>query len=787
MTTRRLNGWCALCRSRCGCVSVVEDGRLVKVEPDPEHPTGRALCAKGQAGPELVYNEQRSLYPMKRTQPKGSPDPGWQRISWEEALDMVALKMRAAEAESGRESVAFAMTTGSGTSVSDNNFWLERLMRAFGATNNCYGTEICNWHKDVASQYTYGVGVGTPDIDQAGCVLLWGHNPNTAWLAQGQRVAKAKRHGLKVVVVDPRKAGPAVKADAWLRVRPGTDGLLALGMARIMLEHGYFDDEFVAQFTNAPYLVHPTEQRPLTVGDLAAPPQNAEAKAPLMWDSTRSAVVVVPQGARSYGIGPAVLGEFEVHTLHGNLRCKTVLSEYLALCRDSSLEEIAAKCGVSVEQMAHAASLLWDSRPVSYYAWSGVGQHANATQTDRAISILYSLLGCIDAPGGNVQLHTVPAGDVAGAGLIHPQAFAKTLGKEERPLGPPKNGWCTSRDLYRSIIDGDPYPTRVLINFGTNLLLSHAGVPQGIKALTTLDFQVHADLYVTPTAQYADIFLPINTPWEREAVRMGFEGDRLANGLVQYRAAAVASRGQSQDDGWIAFELAQRLGLGKHFWNGDRQAGMREWLAPAGIDLEDLKQAERGIQVDLPSPYGRLRESRFPTPSGRIEIWSETFRTHGYTPLPAYRAPTWAKMREAGAAQGFPFILTSAKSPQYCHGQHRNLPKLRRLSRNPRIELHPTTALGRALNDGDWAEVSTPAGRIEAQVKHNNHLEPGVAVGEHGWWQACDALDIAGFPVSGPGSANFNVLIDDADEDPISGSAPHRSYVCNITALRSQG
>ena len=80
---RRIPGWCALCRSRCGCISVVRDGRLVAVEPNPGHPTGRALCAKGQSAPDLVYSPDRVLHPLKRTRPKGDPDPGWVRIGWD--------------------------------------------------------------------------------------------------------------------------------------------------------------------------------------------------------------------------------------------------------------------------------------------------------------------------------------------------------------------------------------------------------------------------------------------------------------------------------------------------------------------------------------------------------------------------------------------------------------------------------------------------------------------------------------------------------------------------------
>ena len=98
-TQKRIPGYCALCVSSCGCISVVEDGKLVAVEPDPEHPTGQSLCGKGLAAPDHVYSEARVLYPMKRTRPKGEVDPGWKRISWEEALDTTADAIRRVRSE----------------------------------------------------------------------------------------------------------------------------------------------------------------------------------------------------------------------------------------------------------------------------------------------------------------------------------------------------------------------------------------------------------------------------------------------------------------------------------------------------------------------------------------------------------------------------------------------------------------------------------------------------------------------------------------------------------------
>src|SRR5713226_2021923 len=252
---RRIPAFCPLCTSRCGCEAVVEKACLVAIEPDPSHPTGEAICAKGRASPELVEASERLLFPLRRSRPKGDPDPGWRRISWDEALDVTAAAMRRIAAEDGPEAVAFAVTTTAGTAISDAAPWVARLINAFGSPNNCNANEICAWHRDFASTFTTGAGIGTPDYESAGCILLWGYNPSTSWLAAAGAIVKARARGAKLVVVDPRRVGLAVKADHWLPVRPGTDGALALSMAGVMIEHGWFDASFVRDWTNGPFLV----------------------------------------------------------------------------------------------------------------------------------------------------------------------------------------------------------------------------------------------------------------------------------------------------------------------------------------------------------------------------------------------------------------------------------------------------------------------------------------------------------------------------------------------------
>src|SRR5689334_19805147 len=109
--TQRFHTYCALCIARCGAVAIVEDGRFARLEPDPAHPTGQALCAKGRAAPELVYHPERLTHPLRRTRPKGDPDPGWERIGWDEALDLTAGAMKRAAEQHGRQSVAFTVSS----------------------------------------------------------------------------------------------------------------------------------------------------------------------------------------------------------------------------------------------------------------------------------------------------------------------------------------------------------------------------------------------------------------------------------------------------------------------------------------------------------------------------------------------------------------------------------------------------------------------------------------------------------------------------------------------------
>jgi len=776
--------FCALCVSRCGATAVTLDGRFTALEPDPAHPTGRALCVKGKAAPAIVGPTDRVLYPLRRTAPKGADDPGWERLSWDEALDTVAGQLRGLAAEPGPESVVFGSASPSTSALSDSVDWITRLRRAFGSPNFTNSTELCGWGRHFASTYTFGAavpGAFMPDLERAGCILYWGYNPSVARLAHATATLNARRRGAKLVAIDPRRAGLASEADHWLRVRPGTDAALALALTSVLLNRGLYDIEFVRRFTNAPLLVRADTGRLLRSEEVPG----GEPGRYVAWDTAASMPVTYDATTRSYDGDEARLALDGRYTV-GDIECRPVLAELAEHCRQCGPKAAAAICGISAAEIERVAETLWTSRPVAFYTWSGLEQHSGTTQTIRAINVLYALLGCLDAPGGNVLFTPAPSNPIDGFGLLSPEQRAKTIGLDERPLGPARFEIVTGHDVYAAALDGR---ARAIVNFGSNLIIAHADSARGRDALAALDFMVHADMFLSPTADLADIVLPVATPFEVEGLRIGFEVSQEAQSLVQLRCPLHAPRGEARSDLQIVFALATRLGLGAHFWDGDIDAAWGYQLAPSGITLEQLRGRPAGIRLPLVTRYRKHAELRdgvpagFRTPSGKVELLSETLADHGYPPLPTFTEPATSPRSRPDLADRYPLVLTCAKSVQFAESQHRQIATLRRPTPHPQVEIHPDAAAHRAIAAGDWVRIVTPTGAVRARARLNSSLDPGVACGQHGWWQGCAELGLPGYPPYGPDSANLNLILQQTPADPISGSSPLRASLCQIERI----
>jgi anaerobic selenocysteine-containing dehydrogenase len=199
--------------------------------------------------------------------------------------------------------------------------------------------------------------------------------------------------------------------------------------------------------------------------------------------------------------------------------------------------------GGAMPDIANAGCLiLWGYNPSASRLPHATATVAAMKRGVRLVIILYALTGSFDACGGNVLLPSVPSGAINGDDLPSAKKMAPAIGLEERPLGPARYKYVSAHDFYTAVLEGKPYPVRALIGFGTNLLLAHADPERGRKALAALDFYAHADLFMTPTAEMADIVLPIASAFEREALKIGFEISAEAQSLVQLRTVDARRR-----------------------------------------------------------------------------------------------------------------------------------------------------------------------------------------------------------------------------------------------------
>ncbi|WP_108663454.1 molybdopterin-dependent oxidoreductase [Acuticoccus kandeliae] len=759
--TEEFAGYCTLCRSRCGTLNDVEDGRLVAVRPLPGHPTGSALCAKGRAAPEIAHSSRRLTRPLRRTNPKGAADPGWIAISWDEALATIAERIGAIREKDGAEAVAFAVTSPSATPIVDSVDWVMRFVHLFGSPNLCTATEICNWQKDVAHAFTFGVPMPLPDYEETDLVILWGHNPGSVWLAEAGALGEALRCGARLVVVDPRPTAHTREAAHWLAVRPGTDAALALGLAHLLIESGRFDAAFVREWTNGPALVR---------ADTGAFARDPEGRLLVLRDGIPEPL---DPAADPTGTDAALFGEATVD----GVRCEPAFALFARRAASFPPERVEAITGIPAASVRAVADAIASARSVSQYAWTGVGQHGNSTQTARAIATLYALTGHFDRPGGNRVAEGVPAGAIAGPGLLSEAQRAKALGAGTRPIGPAALGMVTAREIYDAVLDARPYKVRALVTFGANLLLSRADVDRGLDALRALDFAVHCDLFETPTGREADILLPVSSPWEREGLRIGFDFAAPGTEWVQLRQAMIPRQGEARSDAEIVLALADRLGFGGEMFGGDIEAGWRHQLAPLGLSLDALRAVPEGIAIPAPRRARKYAERDaggavrgFATESGRVEIYSELFLRHGEDPLPVFTPPE---------GDG-PFVLGSAKSGYYCQSQHRHVASLRRRAPEPAITLAADIAAARGIADGDAVEVATRTGKARFTARIEPRMAAGAAIAEFGWWQADPDLGLSGYdPIRDEGS-NFNRLVDSAGADPVSGAPALKSFPCDI-------
>ena len=285
-------------------------------------------------------------------------------------------------------------------------------------------------------------------------------------------------------------------------------------------------------------------------------------------------------------------------------------------------------------------------------------------QTNRAVCIFYALTGQYDQRGSNVLFATTPTSSITGRELLPKEKADLRLGREKHPLGPNADpGLVQAAEVYDAIITGQPYPIKAMVLFGTDPLLGHGDPLRGKAAIEALDFYVHVDTIINPSAMFADVILPAATCWEREALMPSFEMAEDTLNWAQLRPAVVKPLHESRSDTEIIFDLAKRLGLSEQFFNGDIDTALNYQLAPSGFSTSNCANNPVGMRSNARTRHQKYAENdayERTTPAvsthqpARSRFTRQLSASAGYAPLPEFKQADMTSETISAHADFFP-------------------------------------------------------------------------------------------------------------------------------------
>lgn len=760
-----------MCHGGCGLLVDVENGKIVKVRGDPESPVSLGwTCGKANLIPEYVNHPNRLLYPMRRV--RGDGASAWKRISWDEALDTIAQRIRGIQSKYGQLSVGMGQGTGRLFFM-----WPIRLLHSIGGVNWFEpGLQQCLFPRIAGATLTYGGNYHLPDYYAFGgvypkCVLLWGVNPtisNDNGNISIRLLRALEQGGGDMIVVDPRRTPMTDRADFWLRIRPLTDAALALAWIRQMLKEKLYDRDFVQRNTNAPLLVKSTDGSYLTEADVAPGGNNQKF---MVWDE---------KGRRPSAVdssdSPSLFGSYPV----GETECKPVLQRLLERVEPFTPKRTEEITWIPAKDIEKAGRLFATTKPACIQWGQGIDYGINTVQTARAISLLPALSGNFDVPGGNILPAKLPSIAACyevppGYDLLSKEAQENTIGAQTYKLGSGPESVLPSAhipSMMRAIITGKPYPVKAMLVFGGNYLVSTADAKRlTFEAFKRLEFLVVVDLFMTPLAEMADIVLPAAAPAESNRI---CSWPALAPSVINFQNKATEPPGECRQDEDICMELARRLGAEEKFFFGPWRNidEFNEWTCrQAGLDWNEVRWTPGIMGEKTYHQYDRIK-----SPTGKIEIYSTDLRRLGYDPLPFFIEPAESPQSTPELAKEYPLILVSgARNPIFMHSEYRQISMSRNLSPYPRVDINEEKARELGVKDGDWVWIETPRGRARERAKLVDWLHPMVVSAEHAWWYPEKPA-----PDHGVWDSNINNCTDADHCDPIIGSSTCRGVLCRI-------
>ncbi len=682
--TRTVHAVCSHdCPDSCGVLVTVDElsGRAVKVQGDLAHPVTRGfLCGKVAKYLDRVYSPDRLLYPMRRRKgvakgplAQGREAEAFERISWDEALDEIAARLTAIAAEHGPESVlpySYAGTIGQlGYGSMDRRFF-HRL----GASR--LDRTICASAGGAALMSVYGVRLGTrpEDFAHAGLVIAWGANIHGNNVHLWPFIEQARRAGARLVVIDPYRTRTAALADEHLAIRPGTDGLLALGLLHVLLREGLEDRAYLDRCT------HGFEA--LRAHALKA--EHAPAAVAAVTGVAAERIVAL---AREYG---TVLG------------------------RTGRPAVIRMNYGIQRSENGGTAARAVCMLPLVTGAWA-----------KRGGGLQLSTSGAFPFNGRALEMPELMRASPVGRGTR--VVNMSRLGWALTTLGRPTHDGETVMNGAPG--GADSIPVKALFVYNSNAAAVAPNQTEVLRGLAREDlFTVVHEQFFNDTTDYADYVLPAPTFLEVKDVQ-GAYGHLFA----QVSEQAIAPLGEARSNVRLFGELGRRMGFPEACFD-DREEELIEqalktdhpWFA--GVTKERL---EREGQVELQLPTDERGES---LPFSSVE-WFRTASGRGeLVPVPVFVAASESRGgRERDAA--YPLEFLPRKADNYMNTTFANLPMHQRMEAKTEgvLEIHSVDAAARGVATGDVVEVVNGRGRITLRARVGEAVAEGVVAARLDW------------------------------------------------------
>jgi anaerobic selenocysteine-containing dehydrogenase len=719
-----VRSYCGLCHPRCGTLLHIEDGKVVKVTGDPDHPITRgAICERGRLMPDHIYHPQRLNYPLKRTGKKGQGQ--WQRLTWDQALDEVAEKLSRLRDKYGAETLTFTHGT------RRTYHWdCRRFFNLFGSPNTCGVNTICMCPSYATEYATYGGMVMGSETWQAQCIVLWGSNAsNSNPIGLYPKIVKARKNGARLIVIDPRRIKEAEMADLWLQIRPGTDLALMLGWIRLIIANKLYDHEFVDKWTigfeELKAAVEP--YTPEKVAGITSVPADLIIESAKMYATVSPAVIPFGLGLDKQGINSTqcARGRAILRAITGNLEIPggDVFSRAVEVEKIRDAEYLELNSAIAENQRAKQIGI--DKYP--FFGFPGWERNSAANKK-------------------------LPSQYVAA-----PEAWHSNL--------------AHAREVMDAIITGKPYPVTAAITLANNPLLALPNTKRVFEALQALQLYVVMEYYMTPSAALADYVFPASTTVEQPELW-------LTGGFCTACPQGIEPMYERRNSYDFYRGLGLRLGQEEYWpWKTVEEV-YDHCLEPAGLTYKKLVE-QYGVLGRM--EYRRYERFGFGTPSGKVELKSSIFEELGADALPVYHEPVWSPMSDPALAEAYPLILITGSRymPMY-HSEQRQIEKARQKVPDPLVTIHPETAEKLGLTAGDRAVISTPLGSIRQRVALSDAIHPKMADLQHSWWFPERNPNLP--ELFGVFESNANLLCPDDPEfcSPEIGSWPHSALLCKI-------